>query len=69
MKTLQASVALQTPPSFLWKSITDHYALPHYVSILREVKVIDLKESGVGTVRQCTLRNGRSFHERITVWE
>jgi hypothetical protein len=69
MKTLQASVALQTPPSILWKSITNHHALPHHVSILREVKVIDPKESGVGTVRQCTLRNGISFHEKITAWQ
>jgi len=69
MKTLQAGVVLQTPPSILWKAITDHQALPHHVSILRDVKVIDLKERGVGTVRHCTLRNGRSFHEKITAWE
>ena len=69
MQTLRVSVALQVPPRILWKSVTDHQALAHHVSIVREVKLIDLKESGVGTVRQCTLRNGRSFHEKITTWE
>jgi len=69
MQTLQVSVTLQTPPPILWKLITDHEALPQHVSILRDVKVVDPKEGGVGSVRQCTLRNGRFFHEKITIWE
>jgi len=69
MRTIEASVKLHTAPGLLWRSITDHEALPHHVSILSEVKVVDLKESSVGTVRQCKLRSGKSFHERITVWE
>ncbi len=69
MKTIEATVALQTSPGILWKAITDHQALPQHVSMLREVKVLEAKKGGVGTVRQCTLSSGRSFHEKITVWE
>jgi ribosome-associated toxin RatA of RatAB toxin-antitoxin module len=69
MQTLQVSVALRTPPSSLWKAISDHQALPHHVSMLREVRLVNATEQGVGTVRQCTLRNGRAFHEKITAWE
>jgi hypothetical protein len=32
-------------------------------------QVVDLKGSGVGTVRQCTLQSGKSFRKRITVRE
>jgi hypothetical protein len=69
MKTIEASVKLHSQSELVWKSITDHEALPRHVSMLSEVKVLDPKPSGVGTVRQCTLRGGKSFHERITVWE
>ncbi len=37
--------------------------------MLREVRVIEAKAGGVGTVRQCTLSGGKSFHEKVTVWE
>jgi len=37
--------------------------------MLSEVEVVNEKDGGVGTVRRCTLRSGKSFHERITVWE
>jgi hypothetical protein len=66
MRTIEASVELHISPALLWKSITDHEALPHHVSMLSEVRVVGLKKSIVGTVRQCTLRDGKSFHERIT---
>ena len=69
MKTIQATVELQTSPAILWKAITDHEALPHHVSMLREVKVVEAKKDGVGTVRQCVLSGGKSFHERVTAWE
>lgn len=69
MRTVETSLNLQTPPGILWKAISDHQALPRHVSILREVTVIAAKEGGVGTIRQCTLRGGRSFHETITAWE
>lgn len=69
MKTIQAHVELQMLPGILWKAITDHQALPRHVSMLREVKVVEAKKGGVGTVRQCTLRSGKSFHERVTAWE
>lgn len=69
MKTIQATMDLPTSPAVLWKAITDHQTLPRHVSILREVRVLGTQEEGVGTVRQCTLRSGKSFHERITAWE
>ena len=69
MKTIEATVALRTPAGILWRAITDHEALPHHVSMLREVKVLEKKEEGVGMIRQCTVNSGRSFHEKITVWE
>ena len=54
----------------LWrKAITEHQALPRHVSMLREVKVLEAKTEDVGTVRQCTLSGGKSFREKITVWE
>jgi len=69
MKTIQATVALRTPTGILWQAITDHKALPRHVSMLREVKVLEEKKGGVGTIRQCTVGSGRSFHETITAWE
>lgn len=69
MKTIQATVHLHSSPEVLWKAITEHQALPRHVSMLREVKVLEAKEGGVGTVRECTLRSGKSFREKITVWE
>src|SRR5215472_16383144 len=69
MKTIHATVKLQTSPGILWKAITDHQALPRHVSMLRQVKVVGAKEDGVGTVRKCTLSGGTSFHEKVTAWE
>ena len=69
MKTIEATVELQRSPGILWKSITDHEALPRHVAMLREVRVLEAKAGGVGTVRQCTLSGGKSFHEKITAWE
>ena len=69
MKTIQATVNLGASPGVVWKAITDHQALPRHVFILRDVKVLETKEGGVGTVRLCTLSSGRSFHEKITAWE
>jgi len=69
MKTIEATVALRTPAGILWQAITDHEALPRHVSMLRQVEVLEEKEGGVGTIRQCTISSGRSFHEKITVWE
>jgi len=37
--------------------------------MLREVKVLEAKAGGVGTVRRCTLSRGKFFHEKITAWE
>jgi hypothetical protein len=69
VKTIQAPVKLQAAPGVLWKAITDHQALPCHVSMLHEVEVVRPKEGGVGTVRQCTLTGGTSFHEKVTAWE
>jgi ribosome-associated toxin RatA of RatAB toxin-antitoxin module len=69
VKTIQATVKVQTSPGVLWEAITDHQALPRHVSMLREVKVVGAKEGGLGTVRQCTLSGGTSFHEKVTAWE
>lgn len=69
MRTIEVSVQLQTEPAVLWKAITEHQALPRHVSMLREVRVLDSKDGGVGTVRQCTLTSGKSFREEITIWE
>lgn len=69
MQTVEATIDLRTPPGSLWRAITDHESLPRHVSMLREVKVIVAQERGVGTIRQCTFRRGKSFHERITAWE
>ncbi len=69
MRAIQASVALRTSPATLWRAITDHEALPRHTSFLREVSVLERKEGGVGTIRQCELRSGAVFTEEITAWE
>lgn len=69
MRTLQATVSLRVLPRSLWRAISDHQALPDHTSFLREVRVLEQRQGGVGTVRQCTLHSGKSFTERITVWE
>lgn len=69
MRTIQTSVNLPVRPASLWQAITDHEALANHTSFLREVRVLETQEGGVGTTRQCTLSNGKSFTERITAWE
>ena len=69
MATIQTAVTLRTQPGKLWKGITRHEDLPLHSSILREVKVVQPTEKGVGTIRQCTLKSGKSFTEQITRWE
>jgi ribosome-associated toxin RatA of RatAB toxin-antitoxin module len=69
MKEVSATVQLRTSAEDLWTAITDPLELPRHVPMLREVKILEAKAGGLGTVRECTLANGRSFHEEITVWE
>jgi len=69
MRTIQTSVSLRLSPPALWRSITEHEALPHHTSFLREVRVLEQNPEGIGTIRRCTLRNGKSFTERVTAWE
>ncbi len=69
MKTVSATVALRTSMGDLWKAITDHEGLPRHVSMLREVRVLDSRSTGVGIIRKCTLTSGKSFHEKVTVWD
>lgn len=69
MRNVQSSVELGVQPDKLWQAITDHEALPRHVGFLSRVKVLAAKPGGVGTIRQCTLRSGKSFTEVITVWE
>src|SRR5262249_61580515 len=68
MRTIETSVSLQVPPQSLWSAITDSSALPNHVSMLRSVHLLS-DRLDVGAIRVCTLKNGRSFHEQITVWE
>jgi hypothetical protein len=69
MRTIRVSVPLRVQPINLWKAITTHEALPHHTLFLRAVKVVEEKAGGVGTIRECTMRSGMSFTERITAWE
>jgi ribosome-associated toxin RatA of RatAB toxin-antitoxin module len=69
LRNVQASVELDIQPDKLWEAITDHEALPGHVSFLRQVKVLTREQGGVGTIRECTLRSGKSFTEKITAWE
>src|SRR5215467_7195797 len=68
MRTIETSVSLQVPPQSLWNAITDSSALPNHVGMLRSVHLLSDRLE-VGAIRVCTLKNGRSFHEQITVWE
>lgn len=65
MRTIEATVKLHTAPGLLWKSIIDREASPRHVSMLSEVKIVDLTGSDVNTVRQCTLRGGKSFMREL----
>ena len=67
MRTIETTVHVCVTPSVLWHAITDHEALPQHTSFLHKVQVLKQTTDGVGTIRQCTLRNGKSFQETITV--
>ncbi len=69
MKTVSATVELKSSTGDLWKAITNHEELRRHVSMLREVKVLESRSAGVGTIRKCTLTSGKAFHENVTVWE
>lgn len=68
MRIIEASVNLRVPSQSLWDAITDSSALPKHVSMLSSVHLLS-DRLDVGSMRVCTLKSGRSFHEQITVWE
>lgn len=68
MRIIEASVNLRVPSQSLWDAITDSSALPKHVSMLSSVHLLSHRLD-VGSLRVCTLKSGRSFHEQITVWE
>jgi ribosome-associated toxin RatA of RatAB toxin-antitoxin module len=69
MRTIQAAANVRVSPIILWQAIINHEALPRHTPFLKEVKVLEGRPEGVGTIRQCTLRSGKTFTERITAWE
>lgn len=69
MTTLLNAVLVDASPGRVWDILTRLDALQEYDPAIARVTCLPGASSGPGAARQCDLRAGGWFRERVTVWE
>lgn len=69
MTVLRNTICIQAPPEQVWEALTQLDALPEYDPGIAKSVLRSDKRSGLGADRQCDIKAGGWFRERVTVWE
>jgi len=66
---LEASIEIAAPPARVWAVLGTLDALERYDPGITRSKVLSTARTGIGATRQCDLKPGGWFRERVTAWE
>jgi uncharacterized protein YndB with AHSA1/START domain len=66
---LEASIEIGAPPARVWELLGTLDALERYDPGIARSKITSTERTGVGATRQCDLKPGGWFRERVTSWE
>lgn len=69
MTVLRNSVHIAAPPDAVWEALTKLDALHVYDPGIEKSALRTEQRAGVGADRQCDIKAGGWFRERVTVWE
>lgn len=69
MTVLENTVHIAAPPERVWAALTRLDALHEYDPGIARSVLRTPRRSGIGADRQCDLRAGGWFRERVTVWQ
>ncbi len=69
MTTLHNAVSVDAPPERVWGVLTRLDALQEYDPAIAKATCLPGAATGPGASRQCDLRAGGWFRERVTLWE
>jgi ligand-binding SRPBCC domain-containing protein len=69
MTVLENSVRIQAPPEKVWSVLGTLDALDQYDPGVSKSAILTGPSSGVGASRQCDLKPGGWFRERVTEWQ
>lgn len=68
MTVLRNTIHIEAPPERVWEALTKLDALHEYDPGIAK-SVLRTKPAGIGAERQCHIKAGGWFRERVTVWE
>ena len=69
MTVLKNTIHIDAPPERVWAALSRLNALHEYDPGISKSEILSEKYEGVGAERQCNIRAGGWFRERITLWE
>jgi ligand-binding SRPBCC domain-containing protein len=68
MTVLRNAIHIQAPPERVWAALARLDALHEYDPGISKTEILS-KHEGIGAERQCDIRAGGWFRERVTIWE
>lgn len=69
MTVLESTIEIAAPPARVWKVLGTLDALERYDPGIVRSAITSPARTGVGATRQCDLKPGGWFRERVTTWE
>ena len=69
MATLESSIEIAAPRARVWELLGTLDALERYDPGVTRSKITSHERTGIGASRQCDLKPGGWFRERVTAWE
>jgi hypothetical protein len=69
MTILESSIEIAAPRARVWEVLATLDALERYDPGVMRSKIMSRERTGVGATRQCDLKPGGWFRERVTTWE
>lgn len=66
--TLENAIHINAPPARVWEMLTSLDALAKYDPGVATVRIVSEQRSGLGSARQCDLKAGGWFKERVSHW-
>ena len=69
MTVIENTVEFAVPPERVWRVLGTLDALERYDPGVARSQITSTERTGIGATRQCDLKPGGWFRERVTVWE
>ena len=65
---LQNSIHIDAPPARVWEVLTSLELLEQYDPGIARSRIVSEQKTGLGSARQCDLKPGGWFRERVSHW-